>query len=160
MTQKNNPPEEDLDDHDHEEFDAKTDCNSKDAKHLKAYDIKLLKSMKGFGKTFILWLISKDRIHGYELMNKLNEINPSIENKVKGGPGKIYPILHDLEKAGMIEGTWEAHGKRKIKYYEITEEGIKTLDRIRKVFRCHRTPLLEEFWRAMFRKDDEGGINE
>jgi len=127
------------------------DCKSKLSKQLKEYDIKLLKSMKGFGKTMILWIISKERIHGYEIMSKLNTINPKKE--MQGKPGKIYPILHDLEKAGLITGTWEAHGKRKLKYYEITEEGVETLERIKRVFRCHRTALLEEFWRDMLTKN-------
>lgn len=137
-------------------LDNDPDCESNPSKKLKPYDIKLLKSLKGFGKTMILWIISKERIHGYEIMSKMNSINPA-EKKLHGKPGKIYPMLHDLEKAGLIKGTWEAHGKRKVKYYEITEEGIQTLERMRKVFRCHRTDLLEEFWRDMFTKTDEGG---
>lgn len=134
-------------------LDNDPDCKSKLSKELREYDIKLLKSMKGFGKTMILWIISKERIHGYEIMSKLNTINPA-EKKMHGKPGKIYPILHDLEKAGLVTGTWEAHGKRKMKYYEITEEGIQTLERIKRVFRCHRTALLEEFWRDMLTKND------
>ena len=129
------------------------DCNSDLSKKLKEYDIKLLKSMKGFGKTMILWLISKERTHGYELMTKINQISPSAEEPVRG-PSKVYPVLHDLEKAGLIEGTWEAHGKRKVKYYEITEEGIATLKRIKKVFSCHKIPILEEFWRDMLSKKE------
>jgi DNA-binding PadR family transcriptional regulator len=71
------------------------------------------------------------------------------------GPSKIYPILHDLEEAGLIEGTWGSQGKRKIKYYEITDEGIQTLNRIKNVFSCHRkTKILEEFWRDMFSKEE------
>ncbi|UTB33904.1 MAG: PadR family transcriptional regulator [Methanobacterium sp. ERen5] len=134
-------------------LDNDPDCKSKLSKELREYDIKLLKSMKGFGKTMILWIISKERIHGYEIMSKLNTINPA-EKKMHGKPGKIYPMLHDLEKAGLVTGTWEAHGKRKMKYYEITEEGIQTLERIKRVFRCHRTALLEEFWRDMLTKND------
>jgi DNA-binding PadR family transcriptional regulator len=64
-------------------------------------------------------------------------------------------VLHDLEEAGLIEGTWGAQGKRKIKYYEITNEGIQTLNRIRTVFRCHSSQILEEFWRDMFSKKEE-----
>jgi DNA-binding PadR family transcriptional regulator len=136
---------------DFKDQEGEDDCSSEAFKTLKKYDIKLLKSMKGFGKTMILWLISKERIHGYELMTKINEISPSDEETVRG-PSKIYPVLHDLEENGLIAGTWEAQGKRKIKYYEITEEGNETLERIRKVFRCHRTPILEEFWRDMLSK--------
>ena len=133
------------------------DCDRELSKHLKEYDIKLLRSMKGFGKTMILWLIQKERSHGYELMNKMNKISPSGDEKLKGGPGKIYPMLHDLENAGLIQGTWEAQGKRKVKYYEITKEGTQTLTRISRVFRCHNTPLLEEFWRDMFSKKNKRG---
>ncbi len=137
--------------HDH---NHKIDCDPDLYKSLKEYDLKLLRSMKGFGKTMILWLISKERSHGYELMNKMNELSPSAEETVRG-PSKIYPVLHDLEEANLIEGTWELHGKRKVKYYEVTYEGIQTLNRIKKVFRCHKTQILEEFWRDMFSKNEE-----
>ncbi len=132
----------------------KIDCENVLSKGLKDYDIKLLRSMKGFGKTMILWLISKERSHGYELMSKLNDISPSADETVRG-PSKIYPVLHDLEETGLIEGAWELHGKRKVKYYEVTDEGIQTLHRIKKVFRCHKTQILEEFWRDMFSKNKE-----
>ena len=39
----------------------------------------------------ILWLISKKRIHGYELISKINEISHSDEETVRG-PSKIYPV--------------------------------------------------------------------
>ena len=139
---------------DSKDQDDQIDCEHILSKGLKEYDIKLLRSMKGFGKTMILWLISKKRSHGYELMNKLNEISPSAEETVRG-PSKIYPVLHDLEEEGLIEGAWELHGKRKVKYYEVTDEGIQTLNRIKKVFRCHKTQILEDFWRDMFSKTEE-----
>ena len=155
MIKKDRPPVEDTEIKKQEIIDDKSkfDCDNM-VKHLKEYDLKLLRSMKGFGKTMILWLISKDRIHGYELMTKMNDISPTSEETVRG-PSKIYPVLHDLEEAGLIEGTWDAQGKRKIKYYEITNEGIQTLNRIRTVFRCHSSQILEEFWRDMFSKKEE-----
>lgn len=154
MVENGSNPLQDSKSDDHtNNLDNDPDCRSTLSKELKDYDIKLLKSMKGFGKTMILWIISKERIHGYEIMSKLNTINPTDKEQLHGKPGKIYPMLHDLEKAGLITGTWEAHGKRKVKYYEITEEGTQTLERIKKVFRCHRTPLLEEFWRDMLSKN-------
>jgi DNA-binding PadR family transcriptional regulator len=108
-----------------------------------------------FFKIMILWLINKGRVHGYEIMNQLQ--GDSLDgNKLKSAnPSKIYPILHDLEKNGLIEGTWEYHGKRKLKYYEITVEGINTLSRIKNVYKNHRSKLLEEFMRDMFFKEDE-----
>ncbi|MFY9638721.1 MAG: PadR family transcriptional regulator [Methanobacterium sp.] len=155
MNENDRPPVEDIKRGQEKMSDQENedDYCSNLSKYLKEYDMKLLRSMKGFGKTMILWLISKDKIHGYELMNKMNELSPS--KKAVSSPSQIYPILHDLEEAGLIEGTWDAQGKRKIKYYEITNEGIQTLHRIRTVFRCHRTQILEEFWRDMFSKNEE-----
>ena len=154
MIENDRPPVEDKRDHDEVSTQKNEfDCNDL-SKSLKEYDMKLLRSMKGFGKTMVLWLISKDRIHGYELMTRMNDISPAAEEPVSG-PSKIYPVLHDLEEAGLIEGTWGSQGKRKIKYYEITDEGIQTLIRIKNVFSCHRkTKILEEFWRDMFSKEE------
>lgn len=91
-------------------------------KSLSAYERKLIKGlMKGFSNILILWLINKKRMHGYEIMTELNNSNP-YENKMPS-TSKIYPVLHDLEKNGLIEGSWEHQGKRKVKYYVITEEG-------------------------------------
>jgi len=107
---------------------------------LRKYDKTLVKNiMRGFSRTIILWLIYKKRQHGYEIMTKLNEYSGK---KHAPGPGMIYPILHELEDKKLIKGIWESHGKRKVKYYEITEEGKKTLFRIKKLF----GNLMNEFW--------------
>ena len=153
MVEKDRPSQGISEDNEFNNQNIKFDCSDL-SNYLKEYDIKLLRSMKGFGKTMILWLISKERTHGYELMNKISEISPSGKEKVRG-TSKIYPILHDSEEAGFIIGTWEAHGKRKVKYYKITEEGMDTLLRIKAVFKRHRTPILEEFWREMLSKSNE-----
>jgi DNA-binding PadR family transcriptional regulator len=154
MIENNGPPVEDKKIEQHKiSPENEFDCNEI-SNYLKEYDLKLLRSMKGFGKTMILWLISKERSHGYELMSKINEISPSDGETIRG-PSKIYPVLHDLEEEGLIEGTWGSQGKRKIKYYEITDDGIQTLNRIKRVFQCHKTQILEEFWRDMFSKNEE-----
>ena len=85
--------------------------------------------MRGFANTMILWLVSQKRQHGYEIMTKLHKSTP-YENKMPSA-SKIYPVLHDLEKNGLIKGSWEHQGKRKVKYYEITDEGKETLSRFR-----------------------------
>jgi PadR family transcriptional regulator len=101
-------------------------------KSMSKYEKKLIKGlMRGFGNTMILWLISQKRHHGYDIMTILHESSP-LDNKMPNA-SQIYPVLHDLENQGLIEGTWEYQGKKKIKYYEITEEGQKTLSRFRKM---------------------------
>jgi DNA-binding PadR family transcriptional regulator len=125
---------------------------------LQKYDRKLIRGlMRGFGTTMILWMISKERQHGYEIMSKLSEMYFDIQTKKKmPSPSIIYPVLHELEQKGLIMGEWDSHGKRKVKYYEITEEGNATLIRIKNIFRKHTHQLIDDFWADMFfRKQKE-----
>jgi PadR family transcriptional regulator, regulatory protein PadR len=118
---------------------------------MSKYEKKLMRGlMRGFGNTMILWLINQKRQHGYEIMTILQDSSP-YENKMPSA-SKIYPVLHDLEKHGLIEGSWKHQGKRKVKYYDITEEGQKTLSRFRKMAKIaekNRSSLWLDFMRDM-----------
>jgi PadR family transcriptional regulator PadR len=99
----------------------------------------------------ILWMISKKRQHGYEIMSKLSEMYVATKKKKKmPSPSIIYPALHELEKKGLIKGEWENHGKRRVKYYQITSDGNATLTRIKNIFKKHTHQLVDEFWSDMF----------
>jgi len=122
-------------------------------KNMKRHDRKMIRGfMRGFGKIIILWLISKNRQHGYEIMTQLHEASP-FSSKMPS-TSMIYPVLHGLERKGLIKGSWEHHGKRKVKYYEITKEGEESLERIRNlVSKGHelgKTNLYQEFMEDMF----------
>ncbi|MCL2687935.1 MAG: PadR family transcriptional regulator [Methanobrevibacter sp.] len=113
------------------------------------FDKTLISSlMKGFLKIIILWIITKERIHGYEIIKKMKEgieAHPDIEFQGPG-PNKIYPILHDLEKKELIKGNWELHGKRRVKYYEATEKGLNTIEIMRKRPHKNIPPIMRKFW--------------
>lgn len=94
----------------------------------------------------ILWLISKKRQHGYELMTQIHESSP-YSHKMPSA-SMIYPVLHKLERKGLIKGTWEYHGKKKVKYYEITEQGEESLDRIRKIASENARNTGKNVWKA------------
>ena len=90
-------------------------------------------------------------------MTKLHESTP-YENKMPSA-SKIYPVLHDLEKNGLTKGSWEYQGKRKVKYYEITDEGKETLSRFRimaKFARMAKSNLWLEFMKDMILDKDKG----
>lgn len=113
---------------------------------LNNYEKKLIKGiMRGSGPVMILWLINKKGQHGYEIMTKLHESSP-FKDKIKTPSASIiYPKLHQLEEEGLIKGSWEHHGKRKVKYYEITPKGSKTLENIRNFFESRANNLYEDF---------------
>ena len=114
--------------------------------NLDQFEKKLVRGvMRGSGPIIMLWLISKKGQHGYEIMTQLHESSPFSDKIKMPSASIIYPKLHQLEKKGLIKGTWENHGKRKVKYYEITPEGVKTLEKIRNFFKARENNLYEDF---------------
>ncbi|NJE09573.1 PadR family transcriptional regulator [Thermococcus sp. MAR1] len=59
-------------------------------------------------------------------------------------PGTIYPLLHALEKEGLLKSHWEVRGGRRVRVYEITKIGRKTLDEGRERLKELCTELLGE----------------
>ena len=72
-------------------------------------------------EALILTSLERGPKHGYQLALDLEE---------RGGDrftlkhGTLYPILHDLENRGLIEGAWSDEGPRgKRKSYRLTRSG-------------------------------------
>src|SRR5580700_5931020 len=42
--------------------------------------------------------------------------------------GTVYPALHRLERAGLVEATWSAAGGRRRRVYQLTPAGRRALD--------------------------------
>jgi len=114
------------------------------------FDKVLLSNLvKGFLKIMILWIITKERIHGYEIIKKMKKgMETTNDLEFQGpGPNKIYPILHELEKKDLIKGNWEFQGKRKVKYYEATTKGLNTIEIMRNKPHKNLPPIIREFWK-------------
>jgi PadR family transcriptional regulator PadR len=72
-------------------------------------------------EALILTSLARGAKHGYQL---------ALDLQARGGErfalkhGTLYPILHDLEKRGLIEGAWSDEGPRgKRKSYRLTPLG-------------------------------------
>jgi DNA-binding PadR family transcriptional regulator len=76
---------------------------------------------RGDLKFVILRLISEKSMHGYEVMQALEEEACGF---YKASPGSVYPTLQLLEDEGYVRCR-EEEGK---KVYEITDEGREYLD--------------------------------
>ena len=78
---------------------------------------------KNCNEALILAILFKGKKHGYELAIEIEELSAGY---FKFNHGTLYPILHKLEKEGLIKGNWKQEGpKRKRKYYTLTAKGKK-----------------------------------
>ena len=87
----------------------------------------------GIIHNLILWIISKESIHGYGIMKKLEEFFNFNDSKcdINVNSSKIYPILSKMEKRGFIVGEWNINeNNKRVKYYSITEDGQDFLNDI------------------------------
>jgi len=81
--------------------------------------------LKGSTTILILSLLNRKNMYGYEMIKEIEERSKGIFSFKEG---TLYPILHSLENENFIEAYWdEGEGKRKRKYYKITENGNKIL---------------------------------
>ena len=103
----------------------------------------------------ILWIISKEDIHGYGIMKKLNEFFSFEDSKcdINVNSSKIYPILSKMEKNRFIAGEWKVNeNNKRVKYYSITDDGKFFL----KAIQSHMNDVLNNPYWLEFFKDMTG----
>ena len=105
----------------------------------------------GIIHNLILWIISKESIHGYGIMKRLDEFFNLKDSKcdINVNSSKIYPILSKMEKGGFIVGEWKVNeNNKRVKYYSITDEGNDFLKEIQ----IHMNNILNNpSWQAFFK---------
>ena len=80
---------------------------------------------KACTETLVIKLLTKGPMHGYEMAKE-------VERRSSGyfvfKHGTLYPILHRLEKEGLIMGKWSAGepAERPRKYYQLTKAGRRS----------------------------------
>jgi len=76
-------------------------------------------------EALILAVLSRGKRHGYQIALEIDERSSGF---FRFNHGTLYPILHKLEKEGLINGAWAGNGpRRKRKYYALTSRGKKHL---------------------------------
>ncbi len=126
------------------------DLNSEKQVILTDQDKKVINNfIRDFGRLIILWILNKKRLYGNAIINKINNFYPDKDRKITGS-SRIYPMLHDLEDNGFIEGSWENRGRQQIKYYEITDKGREEILRVKKIFKYYLDDelinFMSDFW--------------
>ena len=73
----------------------------------------------------VLSVLSESENYGYALIQRVREISGG---DIEWTEGMLYPVLHWMEKEGMIESEWQdADSGRRRKYYRLRKEGRKAL---------------------------------
>jgi PadR family transcriptional regulator PadR len=71
----------------------------------------------------ILALLSKGESYGYAI---IQDIKARSQGHLQWTDGMLYPVLHRMERRGLIKSHWaESENGRKRKYYSIKEDGKK-----------------------------------
>jgi DNA-binding PadR family transcriptional regulator len=104
--------------------------------------------IKGTIRTIVLRLLAENkRMYGYEIMQKIDSLT---NGKIKLKMGSLYPILHKLEKDGLIYSETENIGKRVRKYYLLTSRGEEEKN--------EKVSELKDFLSTIHSIIDEGGV--
>ena len=75
--------------------------------------------------SLLLCLISQQPMYGYQI---IKELEAKSQGYFKFKEGTLYPALHRLEEAGLIQGKWQMlPNSRYRRYYHITDKGYQTL---------------------------------
>ena len=77
-------------------------------------------------KPLILSILSEGKSYGYEIIQKVKELS---EGQIEWKEGMLYPVLHRLEKQGLIDSQWQTtdSGRRR-RYYCLKEAGQEALE--------------------------------
>jgi len=79
----------------------------------------------GLIRIHVLLHAAQEPIFGLAMMEELAHHGYRI------GPGTFYPLLHGLERAGLLKSIFDAtHGRRR-RLYRITPSGRRALDKAR-----------------------------
>lgn len=80
---------------------------------------------KGSAELLVLSLLEDQPRHGYDI-SRLIEIRSG--GALRFHVTSLYPLLHRLEKQGLVSGRWvEKPEQRRRRYYEITTQGRNVL---------------------------------
>lgn len=73
----------------------------------------------------VLAILSEGESYGYAIIKRVDELSGG---QLKWTDGMLYPVLHRLERNGLVKANWglSETGRRR-KYYRITDQGSEEL---------------------------------
>ena len=76
-------------------------------------------------KPLLLSILAGGESYGYEIIQKVRELSGG---QIEWSDGMLYPVLHRLERDGLIDSEWkEADTGPERKYYFLSSDGRKAI---------------------------------
>jgi DNA-binding PadR family transcriptional regulator len=91
-------------------------------------------------RPLVLSILAEGESYGYAMIQRVRELSTG---EILWADGMLYPVLHRLEREGLIEAEWKASATgRKRKYYQLKQEGREALAAERTQWRSVNATLL------------------
>jgi PadR family transcriptional regulator PadR len=82
----------------------------------------------------VLAILAEGDSYGYAILKRVRELSGG---ELEWTDGMLYPVLHRLERSGLVESRWEkTESGRRRKYYRMTEAGREQLADERRQWRA------------------------
>ena len=77
--------------------------------------------LQGTLELLLLKIVALEPMHGWAIAQRLRQMSGEV---LQVSDGSLYPALHKLEQAGLIEAEWRpTENKRRAKFYALTDAG-------------------------------------
>jgi transcriptional regulator len=92
----------------------------------------MAEELKGHLDSLILAVVSAGPAHGYAIIEELKRRSGGTFSLPEG---TVYPALHRLERAGLLESGWSTGSGRRRRVYKLTRRGRRQLEARRSEWR-------------------------
>jgi transcriptional regulator len=94
----------------------------------------------------VLAILTEGDSYGYAILQRVRALSGGA---LEWTDGMLYPVLHRLERSGLVEARWErAESGRRRKYYRVTEAGREQLAEERRQWKTV-DEALGKIWSAL-----------
>jgi PadR family transcriptional regulator PadR len=77
-------------------------------------------TLKGHLDLLLLAALKSEPLHGYAVIQALRERSQEVFDLPEG---TVYPVLHRLERAGLLSSKWDDETGRRRRVYQLTRAG-------------------------------------
>lgn len=93
----------------------------------------------------VLAILAEGESYGYAILKRVRKLS---DGEIEWTDGMLYPLLHRLRRLGYVTTEWRTpDGKRRRRYYSITDQGLEALAEQRRQW-LTVTRALGDVWKS------------